>query len=501
MENKIKKKKVSIIFSKKNFLMIPGILHITKQTYGRKKKQFYYKFYPFGENGENNPKLVAYDCPIEFNKELISKYVLVNNQYELVETIGSVNDINAFFKYQLYCNKLISSFSKFNAKLNQCSLEKYEEVIFNEFLKNSVPLDSSEEPVYSVDPKGCEDIDDAFSIEKDYINVYISNVSDFLYRFELFPFLTKRTETVYGANQNYSMLPPRLSNNYCSLWNGVYRPVIELKINKKTGDFSFSKKIIIVEENLDYDSNHEIIPFLIKETNKLNKIKKYIPEDIVDSHKAIEYLMLFFNHSVGVFFKENNIKGIYRVTRDSNLEFNNKIEEEFLEAFYSFDSGRHEFLNLENYVHASSPIRRFVDLINITLLSDKLENKQVRFENPLSNYCSNEYLEIINNNRKKVKKVSSRVQLLNLFEKNGNEFIYKGIIMSLEKAVEGELEKENVYQIKIVHNNFQNYFSMKSKEYLEIGKEYNFKIMVFNNNFNFLSKIKLMVILNEYSTN
>ena len=101
--------------------------------------------------------------------------------------------------------------------------------------------------VMSIDPKGCEDVDDALSVryyipyqiliyiiinnEDRYLDrdelelgVHIADVSHFVSTGSLADCEAKeRSTTVYLADRRYDMLPPILSANLCSLLSSVDR--------------------------------------------------------------------------------------------------------------------------------------------------------------------------------------------------------------------------------------------------------------------------------------
>ena len=112
----------------------------------------------------------------------------------------------------------------------------------------------------------------------------------------------------------------------------------------------------------------------------MNRKKKYV-DSINDSHDVIAYLMIIYNYltaqrfigeGVGIFrsaqFKETFVppddmpEGVRKFLKNWNSTGGR----------YSKDIGSHDMLELEAYVHITSPIRRLVDLLNIMILQDKL---------------------------------------------------------------------------------------------------------------------------------
>ena len=91
----------------------------------------------------------------------------------LDETIGDVSDYNAYIKWILVANSL------FFPKL------KLPKDISLSLFQNNFPHRESNY-VFSIDPEGCTDFDDAFSLQDNILSIYISNVPFFLEKLDLF---------------------------------------------------------------------------------------------------------------------------------------------------------------------------------------------------------------------------------------------------------------------------------------------------------------------------
>ena len=89
--------------------------------------------------------------------------------------------------------------------------------------------------IYSCDPIGCDDIDDAFSmdkIENGYtLTIYIANVPLWLEYLNIWGSLTKQMATIYLPKKKRTMLPNILSNNVCSLLSGEKKISFALTFN------------------------------------------------------------------------------------------------------------------------------------------------------------------------------------------------------------------------------------------------------------------------------
>ena len=149
-------------------------------------------------------------------------------------------------------------------------------------------------------------------------------------------------------------------------------------------DFKFNNCVIKVKRNLRYDTDEQEsnndYKILFEQIKMMNRKKKYV-DSIDTSHDVIAYLMITMNY---ISAKELiRLKtGIFRSAKfGSNFTPPENIPADvrkFLKHWnsqggkYSKDFGQHDMLELDAYVHITSPIRRLVDLLNIMILQDKL---------------------------------------------------------------------------------------------------------------------------------
>lgn len=86
--------------------------------------------------------------------------------------------------------------------------------------------------VFSIDPPGCQDVDDTLSVRwidkgngrRLELGVHIADVTHFVKAGgNLDAEARRRSTSVYLADRRYDMLPGILSGDICSLWSGVDR--------------------------------------------------------------------------------------------------------------------------------------------------------------------------------------------------------------------------------------------------------------------------------------
>jgi hypothetical protein len=452
---------------------IPGVLVLNNsKTFGKKKNKFLYKCIP--DDKRFPVFLVPHKIRIGFSKKMVNKYIVFKYKDwdekhphgTIVHVLGEVSKLDNFYEYQLYCKSLYASIQNITKKALQKLKEKTEQQYIDDICSKTTLNDYREiRNIFSIDPSTSKDFDDAFDIEEkeDYIrvSVYISNVSLWMDAMDLWDSFSNRIATIYLPDRKRPMLPTVLSDALCSLTENDVRFAFELKLIIKKNErnhlyvdkYDFHNCVIKVVKNLRYDTEEqETFPDYIKlfnVVNKLNKFHKYT-SNIVTSHDVVAYLMIKMNYLCAQKMKEHAI-GIFRSAKYGD-EFNlpeNVPEniQKFLKHWNSL-GGRycksiddHEMLNLDAYIHITSPIRRLVDLLNIMKLQDSLglytlnENANMFYER----WTCDESLEYINTTMRSIRKVQNDCNLLNICltdEKLLND-VYDGFIF--DKIIRNDL--------------------------------------------------------------
>ena len=210
---------------------ITGILVLEKDmTYGRKngKGKLLYRCIP------NDTSLPIFLIPYEnkhnnFSKVNVNHYITFKfDSWEDKHPLGIINqnigrvdiDIN-FYSYQLYCKQLNFSMKQFtNDTRKALELFSHDDYIKQIQKKYNIE-DRTMWNVFSIDPVGSMDFDDAYSIkqvgEDILLSIYISNVTLWIDVLNLWESFTNRTSTIYLPNGKKPMLPSILSDGICSL--------------------------------------------------------------------------------------------------------------------------------------------------------------------------------------------------------------------------------------------------------------------------------------------
>jgi len=497
---------------------MPGVLVLnTKKVYGKIKNKFLYKLIP---DDKRLPEfLVPYLNKIEFNKKVVNKYVVFkfknwDNKHpiaQLEQVLGSVNILDNFYEYQLYCKSLYASIQDFR----KVTLEKLKRRSESEFVETIIekynPEDRRSWGVYSIDPKRSKDFDDAFSFKETqnhvYIGIYISNVSFWMDTLDLWDSFSERIATIYLPNRKRPMLPTILSDTICSLQENHTRFAftLDLKFDKNYNLISYKhlNSCIIVKKNFRYETdellNFSLYKKILKFTKMVNKKESYI-DNIKTSHDLIAYLIIYMNY-ISAKEMEKNKCGIFRSAElKSTFRCPNEVNQDikqFLKQWNSYggqylkfeDKKEHAILELDSYIHITSPIRRLVDLLNIIILQDKLGLNELnkKSKNFLNHWTSNEKVEYINRTMKSIRKVQNNCELLRICVEDNfkKKKIYNGFIFDKMKRNDG-LYQYMIYlkEIKMVNR----LTTRHDKECLTFEK---FKLFTFVDESNLKQKIRI----------
>jgi len=387
---------------------------------------------------------------VEFSKIFKNKYVVFKYHHwdykhpygVLSEVLGDVDSMDAFHKYQLYSRYLNHSLNPLNNRLrshnnreDDCIANMQKDTRFSLSSKSSIGTDpntGSTPFIFTIDPKGSTDLDDAFSIEPIdrgfCITVYIAHVAMWLETLDIWDLLSKRVSTVYLPDNRYTMLPSQLSDNWCSLLEGKRRPTFCMEITVDSngcilGTPSYKNAIITVSKNYDYDDTH----MLNCDTyyRQLFDITKKMDSNVSDSHEMVAFWMMQMNADCAKYMSTNHF-GIFRAVQHNphpSTTTNNEVSKMLNRwrnttshyVVYSDDSEslNHSTLGLDSYVHITSPIRRLVDVLNQTTicihmgLFTKISSNGYRF---LENWTRE--IDYINVAAKNIRKIQNECDLL-----------------------------------------------------------------------------------------
>lgn len=518
--------------SVRSMRFIPGVLICDGMTYGRSggtitSPYFWYRCIP---DDKRLPEfLVSFKIKHDFSTYTVNKYIVFRfkswtekQKHPLAtceNTLGDVNKLPNFYEYQLYCKSLYASITWFKKetmkKLKEENIETYTGMIF---WKNEVE-DRTDRKIYTVDPVNSRDFDDAFGIEmchdKPYyiLSIYISNVSFWLDTLDLWESFSKRISTIYLPDRKRPMLPTILSDQICSLVEGEkkFAFTIDLRIDKTTDQiikYDFVNTMINVKKNYRYDTNeldNPDIKLAFICVKNLNKDYKYV-DKIETTHDMIAYMMILMNYYCARLLKMEKA-GLYRSAKINHdykpPEHVPKEINKFLKLWHSFGGQycdynhfeTHDLLELDAYVHITSPIRRLPDLLNMIIIQHKmgllrLKGKRKEF---YDGWMKAESIEYINQTMRSIRRVQNDCNLLDLCSKDETikDKVFEAYVF--DKIVRNDA----LYQYMVYMPEFKMTNRFTSRYDIELYSKQNFKVYVFMDEVRLKQKIRIEIQLEE----
>jgi exoribonuclease R len=530
---------------------IPAVLILADQkTYGRKKStnkqksRLLYKCIP--DDTRIPTFLVPYEIKdLGFTKVLQNYYVTIkfdnwdeiHPHGQLTQTIGPVNILDNFYEYQLYCKSLNASIQKFNKDTNKALQEKtslqektgnninsHNDFIYNVFQKNKNIEDrtNTDWKIITIDPPKSLDYDDGFSIKKlndneSLISIYIANVTILLDTLNLWSSFSRRISTIYLPDRRRPMLPTILSDCLCSLQEGFNRFAFTMDIvvdvtSSKIVSTKFTNTMIKVHKNYTYENPNLLVDssykMLLDICKGLSTNYKYISK-VRNSHELVCYLMILMNfHCAKNLFEFKN--GIFRSTIVKKVvsvpDYLPDDVSQFIKIWNSacgqymniehLDDGqreiltKHQLLEVDAYIHITSPIRRLVDLLNIIKFQQNNNMLQLSGEAQIFYDKWINDIEYINITMRAIRKVQNDCNLLDTCYNDPQ---------ILEKEYDGYCfdkltRNDGLYHFIIYLPELRLASRITMRENLEEYEKRKYKLYLFSNEDNFKKKIRLQVI-------
>jgi exoribonuclease R len=389
-----------------------------------------YSKYSFKPNKKGVPTYIFTPLDFHYPKFLVSSTLKRNREYnqyitieyshwdkisvfpkgQIVKIYGNINDKKALQEVLISKHFLENKCTKhdFKGTLSQMKILQ----------SNVTDRDIISSKMVSIDPGGCTDIDDAFSIGKQSdilsLDIHISDVYYLLTNLDLLSKVNNST-SIYLQDSIQPMLPTIISNNLGSLLEGRHRFMLSLEIK-----YSILDKQVIstrirptygkITKNYSYENYPKRIDKFFPIVQELYKCITGQELVVSDSHFFIEALMIIYNTMFCKKLQEVAFT-IYRIqTKQTIVQPDvTGLEEEaplcqFLKlihshgAKYSLDKKGHSTLGIRDYTHATSPLRRMVDLMNqeifYTHKSTLLERMSLDYMNEYNRRLKRCYREI-----------------------------------------------------------------------------------------------------------
>lgn len=287
--------------------------------------------------------------------------------------------------------------------------------------------DERELDVYSVDNEDTRDYDDAFSVSIDgdqmILRVHIADVAGFVpFDSKLFENALERISSVYTLKEIFPMFPASLSEERFSLTEGQDRPVMTFSwvynSELEVIDSGIYRSVIRVRKNLTYDEADQFIENsehgfdLLQKLTEVNKQiriengaldlnRKEVILDISEpesiriskvrentlASEIVQELAIMANHQAGSYCRDNELPALFRVQPpyqvSKNLPEGEKPALKDLQikpARLTLEPSEHSGLGLDIYLQATSPIRRFADLVCQWIIFNHLSEQDLPFQ-------------------------------------------------------------------------------------------------------------------------
>ena len=523
--------KINIIHSSiRTCTSIPGVIILkNNKTYGRSQNgKLLYKCIP------DDKRLPAFLVPYEmknigFSKVYTNQYITFNYvnwddkhpRGVISQTIGCVEILDNFYEYQLYCKSLNASIQKFNKDTNtSLKFKTHDDFIDSISAKYSNIEDRSDQKlweVFTIDPHKSVDFDDGFSIKTldngiQQLSIYISNVTIWMDVLNLWESFSRRISTIYLPDRKRPMLPTILSDCLCSLQSNHLRIafVMDVFIEDDTiRDIKYSNCKINVYKNYCYEepsllenNNYKLLMTL---TKKISAKYKYIT-NVRNSHDVVCYLMILMNYNTAKeLLKCNN--GIFRSTIiKKEFAVPDHIPEDvgkFIKIWNSssgqyidvntIDIGQsisHDLLEMDAYIHITSPIRRLVDLLNI--IKFQQNSGIIRLSENADKFYNNWLNEIdyINSTMRSIRKVQNDCSLLHycattpeVMEKSYNGYAFDKITRN-----------DGLFQYIVYLPELKMASRVTLRDDIENYEMKQFKLYLFHDEDNYKKKIRLQLL-------
>jgi len=448
---------------------------------------------------------------VGFSKVFANKYVIIrflkwtelNPHANLTNTIGDVDVLENYYEYQLYCTKLAHTMQYFNKGVATALISTNPIFIPTETLSGI--------KIITIDPAGTRDFDDALSIVErtdgtTTVSVYIANVVACLDAYNLWEYVASKVSTIYLPNKPRPMLPHRLSEHECSLVCGFKRIALTMDVVLCTNtgtviDVSFKNTTIVVSHNYVYEETALLVSReyrqLFEITNKMQSGSATGSATKVanDSHELVAFWMGQMNCRIAEKMHDKYQTGIFRrATLLNNDVFPTAVKnwKNAVCEYVAFGGDvRHGVLEVDKYIHITSPIRRLVDLLNMTKF-------QLCLGVPLSDGASAFYnkwinkLDYINDQMRSVRRVQTQCSLLAMCSTSIEPIECDAYLF--DKQTINEPNETHMFSVYLKSLNLMYKIKIMGTEEVENGDIRRVKIIVFNDEDSLKKKVRLQLL-------
>ena len=469
-----------------------GIIDYTNKTqYGKKDNKFITRFRPLSFSSERT-LLIKTSVRLHHNVYAFAEQESGADMLKCVSVCGNVGVDQLDIMSPFYATDTVP--------------KRWKSPI--EITSNSGTIDMTAKAVFSIDGDSTLDVDDAVHYEYTdgfhWIGVHIADVSSTLdsmdeeTRRTFLEQMAANTSSIYpdGVNK-IDMISREVGENQCSLVEGATRNVVSMVfqfdesyalldsklihariINRRKMTYKGVDRIFTNKKLEDLPENRDLYMIRLimdKQRTHATSGQEYgdIPEECI-SRAMVAKLMILYNTHIAKYLYAANPLSIIRVHYRSEEDADtSSLHPDVLPIIQRMKSYKgyyrvagdcaptdavHSSLGLTYYTHATSPIRRFVDLWN-----------QICLKNVLSASCDfniRDHIHAINWKNVMIKRAYEQMNLVSIFQSKRKQQLdpsYKGVIIDID----GDSIK--IY-IKKLNKNFMFHVYNKGTDYCATDK-------------------------------
>jgi hypothetical protein len=345
---------------------------------------------------------------------------------------------------------------------------------------NTSSVDMTAKAVFSIDGDSTLDVDDAIHYEYadgfHWVSVHIADVSSVLYSMDettrrtFLEQMATNTSSIYPEGVNkIDMISREVGENQCSLVEGATRNVVSIIfqfdesyrlvgsklinaqiINRRKMTYKSVDRIFTNKRLEDLPENRDLYMVRLimdKQMTHTTSCQEYgdIPDECI-SRAMVAKLMILYNTHIAKYLYEANPLSImrvhYRLEEDANVDNDaDSLPPDILPIIQRMKSYKgyyrvsgdcapadavHSSLGLTYYTHATSPIRRFVDLWNQICLKNAIS---------VADFNIRDHIHSINWRSFMIKRAYEQMNLVSIFHEQKNNQLdqsYEGVIIGID---------------------------------------------------------------------
>jgi exoribonuclease-2 len=295
------------------------------------------------------------------------------------------------------------------------------------YIHESPRVDYQDQPAFTIDDEDTREVDDALTVRRNgneiVAGIHIADVSAFVGKGDLLDVeASRRSSSIYLPTVTVRMFPEKLSTDQVSLSVGVPRPAFTVEVRFDEHGNRLGYRIMLttirVERRLSYDEAdraietgdisletlhhaakrlHDVRAERGAITFRRPELKVHVHEGNIDIQKInpksasrflVSEMMILSNGLAADFASINSLPVIYRTQEPREalsiedapvieaLAFE-RLRKTFKKSRLSLTPGLHSGLGLSAYTQASSPIRRYADLVTQRQFTAMLKGEEL----------------------------------------------------------------------------------------------------------------------------